>query len=65
MTIKEVFGEKYGKNVTDKEVNEAFDKMKTAYGTSLRKYLLKGLTEETYKDQIEQINLLSTLLKSC
>ena len=64
MTIKEVFGEKYGKNVTDKEVNEAFDKMKTAYGTSFAQVLAQsGLTEETYKDQIRTNKLVEYAVK--
>ncbi|KXT82693.1 putative parvulin type peptidyl-prolyl isomerase, similarity with PrsA foldase [Streptococcus sp. DD11] len=64
MTIKDVFGEKYGKNVTDKEVNEAFDQMKAAYGTSFAQILAQnGMTEDTYKDQIRTNKLVEYAVK--
>ena len=45
MAIKQVFEEKYGKKVTDKEVEEAFEKMKSAYGSAFQNVLAQsGLT---------------------
>lgn len=64
MTIKKVFEEKYGKNVTDKEVNEAFDKMKEAYGAAFNQVLSQsGMTEDTYRDQIRTNKLVEYAVK--
>ena len=64
MTIKEVFENKYGKKVTDKEVTEAFDKMKSAYGSAFQKVLAQnGLTEDAYKDQIRTNKLVEYAVK--
>ena len=53
MAIKQVFEEKYGKKVTDKEVEEAFEKMKSAYGSAFQNVLAQsGMTEDAYRDQI-------------
>ncbi|RRD32594.1 foldase PrsA [Streptococcus minor] len=53
MVIKDVFEAKYGKKVTAKEVDEAYNKMADQYGDSFDQALSSaGLTKETYKDQI-------------
>ncbi|MGT2911271.1 peptidylprolyl isomerase PrsA [Streptococcus cameli] len=53
MVIKDVFEAKYGKKVTDKEVDEAYNKMAEQYGDSFSQALASaGLTNETYKTQI-------------
>lgn len=53
MTINQVFEEKYGKKVTEKEVNAEFDKTAKAYGDSFKNALAQqGLTEETYKQEL-------------
>ncbi|MDO4667444.1 MAG: peptidylprolyl isomerase PrsA [Streptococcus sp.] len=53
MTIKKAFGDKYGKKITDKKVNEEFNKAKEGYGSAFQQILAQnGMTEENYKEQI-------------
>ena len=64
MVIKDVFEEKYGKKVTDKEVDEAYNKMAEQYGDSFAQALASaGLTQETYKDQIRTNKLVEYAVK--
>ena len=64
MAIKQVFEEKYGKKVTDKEVEEAFEKMKSAYGSAFQNVLAQsGLTEDAYRDQIRANKLVEYAVK--
>ena len=45
LTIKEVFEKQYGKKVTDKEVEEAYEKSSKAYGDNFARVLAQaGLT---------------------
>lgn len=51
--ISAVFEEKFGSKVSDKEVQEAYDKSAEQYGENLQQALASaGLTEETYRAQI-------------
>lgn len=53
MVIDEVFEAKYGKKVSNKEVDEAYNTMAKQYGDTFDQALASaGLTKETYKDQI-------------
>lgn len=64
MAIKQVFEEKYGKKVTDKEVEEAFEKMKSAYGSAFQNVLAQsGMTEDAYRDQIRANKLVEYAVK--
>ena len=64
MTIKEVFEDKYGKNVTDKEVDDSFNEMKAAYGTSFAQILAQnGMTEDSYREQIRTNKLVEYAVK--
>ena len=64
MVIKQVFEEKYGKKVTDKEVEEAFEKMKSAYGSAFQNVLAQsGMTEDAYRDQIRANKLVEYAVK--
>ncbi len=51
--ISSVFETKYGSNVTDKDVQKAYDKSAEQYGENFAAALASaGMTEETYKAQI-------------
>lgn len=51
--IASVFEAKYGKNVTDEEVQKAYDENATQYGENFASALASaGMTEETYRSQI-------------
>lgn len=64
MTIEKVFEEKYGKNVTDKEVQEAYDQNAKQYGDSFKQALAQaGLTEDTYRQQIRANKLVEYAVK--
>ena len=64
MTIKNVFEKKYGKNVTEKEVTETFNKTKSSYGNAFAQALARaGLTEETYREQIKTNKLVEYAVK--
>ena len=64
MTIQEVFEKSYGKHVTEKEVNERFNKSKSTYGTAFQQVLARaGLTEETYREQIKTNKLEAVVCK--
>ncbi|MBY5006542.1 peptidylprolyl isomerase PrsA [Streptococcus suis] len=64
MIISDVFEEKYGDKVTDKEVEEAYNEMAEQYGDSFATALSSaGLTEETYKDQIRTNKLVEYAVK--
>ena len=64
MTIKDIFEEKYGKDVKDKDVKDAFEKSKTAYGTAFAQVLAQnGLTEDAYKEQIRTNMLVEHAVK--
>ena len=64
MTIQEVFEKSYGKHVTEKEVNETFNKSKSTYGTAFQQVLARaGLTEDTYREQIRTNKLVEYAVK--
>ena len=64
MAIKDIFEEKYGKDVKDKDVKDAFEKSKTAYGTAFAQVLAQnGLTEDAYKEQIRTNMLVEHAVK--
>lgn len=64
MLITEVFEEKYGDKVSDKEVTEAFDKMADQYGDSFQQALASaGLNTESYKQQIRTNKLVEYAVK--
>lgn len=64
MVINDVFEEQYGKKVSSKEVDEAYDKMVKQYGESLTAALTSaGLTQETYKQQIRANKLVEFAVK--
>jgi len=64
MAIKDIFEEKYGKDVKDKDVKDAFEKSKTAYGTAFAQVLAQnGLTEDAYKEQIRTNMLVEYAVK--
>lgn len=64
MTIQEVFEKGYGKHVTEKEVNETFNKSKSTYGTAFQQVLARaGLTEDTYREQIRTNKLVEYAVK--
>ena len=64
MTINQVFEKKYGKNVTEKDVNEAYEKSAKLYGDAFSNVLAQnGLTQETYKAQIRTNKLVEYAVK--
>lgn len=64
MLISEVFEEKYGDKVTDKEVTEAYNKMAEQYGDSFEAALTSaGLTAESYREQIRTNKLVEYAVK--
>lgn len=64
MIISDVFEEQYGKKVSDKEVNEAYDKMAEQYGDSFAAALNSaGLTMDGYKKQIRTNKLVEVAVK--
>ena len=60
MTIQEVFEKSYGKHVTEKEVNETFNKSKSTFQQVLAR---AGLTEDTYREQIRTNKLVEYAVK--
>lgn len=64
LTIKEVFEKQYGKKVTDKEVEEAYEKSSKAYGDNFARVLAQaGLTEDAYREQIRTNKLVEYAVK--
>lgn len=64
MIISDVFEEKFGKDVSDKEVNEAYEKMAEQYGDSFALALNSaGLTTDGYKKQIRTNKLVEFAVK--
>lgn len=64
MTIEKVFEEKYGKNVTDKEVQEAYDENAKQYGDNFPRVLAQaGLTADSYREQIRANKLVEYAVK--
>ena len=64
MVIKDVFEDKYGSKISDKEVDEAYNKMAKQYGDSFAAALTSaGLTNETYKEQIRTNKLVDYAVK--
>ncbi|MGT2847025.1 peptidylprolyl isomerase PrsA [Streptococcus massiliensis] len=64
MTINNVFEKKYGKNVSEKEVNEVYEKSAKTYGDAFSSVLARsGLTTETYKAQIRTNKLVEYAVK--
>ncbi|KXT73660.1 putative parvulin type peptidyl-prolyl isomerase, similarity with PrsA foldase [Streptococcus sp. DD10] len=64
MTIEKVFEAKYGKNVTDKEVNEAYEENAKNYGDNFATVLAQaGLTADTYREQIRANKLVEYAVK--
>ncbi|MGT2799735.1 peptidylprolyl isomerase PrsA [Streptococcus marmotae] len=64
MVIGDVFEEQYGKEVSAKEVDEAYEKMAKSYGESFAGALASaGLTQETYKKQIRANKLVEFAVK--
>lgn len=64
MIISHVFEEAYGDKVSDKEVNEAYEKMASQYGDSFATALASaGLTTDTYKEQIRTNKLVEYAVK--
>lgn len=64
MVISEVFEEKYGDKVTDKDVDEAYNKTAKQYGDSFDAALTSaGLTTETYRAQIRNNKLVEYAVK--
>ncbi|TCD46605.1 foldase PrsA [Streptococcus sp. X16XC17] len=58
MVISEVFEDKYGDKVTDKDVDDAYNKTAKQYGNSFDAALTSaGLTTETYRAQIRNNKL--------
>ena len=53
MTINQVFEAKYGKKITDKEVDAEYDKTAKAYGDSFNQVLAQqGLTADTFRTEL-------------
>lgn len=64
MVIKDVFETKYGKKVTSKDVDEAYNKMAKQYGDSFAQALASaGLTQDSYKEQIRTNKLVEYAVK--
>lgn len=64
LTIKEVFEKAYGKNVTDKEVDEAYEKSAKSYGDNFTRVLAQaGLTADSYREQIRTNKLVEYAVK--
>ena len=64
LTIKEVFEKAYGKNVTDKEVDEAYEKSAKSYGDNFTRVLAQvGLTVDFYREQIKTNKLVEYAVK--
>ncbi|MBP2622850.1 peptidylprolyl isomerase PrsA [Streptococcus oricebi] len=64
MAIKDVFEKKYSKNVTDKEVTEAYDKSVKSYGDNFQRALAQaGLNEDSYREQIRTNKLVEYAVK--
>lgn len=64
MVINDVFEAKYGKKVTSKEVNEAYDKMAKQYGDTFSQALASaGFTPEVYKQNIRTNKLVEYAVK--
>ena len=64
MTITQVLEKKYGDKVTEKDVNDAYDKTAQAYGDAFNNVLAQsGMTPETYKAQIRSNKLAEYAIK--
>lgn len=64
LILDKVLEEQYGKKVTQKETDEAYDKEVKNYGSSFQQVLaVNGMTEETYKQQIRVQMLLDYAVK--
>lgn len=64
MTIEKVFEAKYGKNVTDKEVQEAYDENAKQYGDNFARVLAQaGMTADSYREQIRANKLVEYAVK--
>lgn len=64
MVISDVFEQQYGKEVSSKDVDKAYDEMANRLGDSFAGALSSaGLTEETYKQQIRTNKLVEFAVK--
>lgn len=65
LILDKVLEEQYGKKVTQKETDEAYDKEVKNYGSSFQQVLsMNGMTEKTYKQQIRVQMLLDYAIKT-
>ena len=64
MTIENIFESKYGKKVSDEDVQKSYDKSTAQYGDQLAQALAQsGLTPETYRKQIRTNMLVEYAVK--